>query len=376
MEEGPARDGVTLGEELPKTMRAAVFTAFGGPENIRVEEEWPVPKIKPDQYLLHVHATSVNPVDWKLVEGMLKYIGPNPPHVVGTDVSGVIVAVGQDCTKFKLGDEVYAVLGLLFGTCAEYAAVAESYLAFKPNNLSHEEAATIPLVGLTGYQALLQHIQLKKDQKLLVLGGSGGTGSIAVQIAKHHIGAHVIATCSSRNAEWVHSLGADQVIDYNTEDWGEVLAGEEVDAIYDTVGEPDSWHKAHGVLRSGGHFATIIPSNAKEHSAKEVLKTVGSIVNKKFWQAMGYLKYDIVTTKKNGSDLQKITELIELGLVKPVVGKVYPFDETSNAFAESRAGRVRGKLAISLVPSSPDENAENDSRKARGNASSSSSSSS
>ncbi|KAL6061081.1 NAD(P)-dependent alcohol dehydrogenase [Balamuthia mandrillaris] len=353
--------------ESPKEMRAVVFRRFGEPGDVlELIDDQPVPEPAKGEVLVHVFASSINPVDWKFVMGLLGWFAPSPPYIPGSDVSGVVVKVGPGCTKFKAGDQVWGATGHDFAAFSDFITIPESHISKKPHNQPHMAAATMPLVCLTAYQAL-QKARLSSGQKLLVLGGSGGVGSAAVQLGKQ-MGAYVAATCSSNNEDFVRSLGADHVVDYTTEDWSKVLSGQNFDVLLDTVGEANTWHRAHTVLKkSKGVFATVVPTSAsnlnfsnnsqqqeqqqqqqKHHlmGVTTVLKEAGNFTKKKFWQAMGYLCYQPIVVRPSGKDLERLAEIVESGALRPVVSKSYPMEQVRVAFEESKAGHVRGKLAL------------------------------
>jgi NADPH:quinone reductase-like Zn-dependent oxidoreductase len=243
-------------------MRAAVYREFGEVDKIlNIESDTTVPTIEADEVLVKVEATSINPFDWKRAKGLFQLVSKKLPFIPLEDISGVVVQVGSNCQRLRVGDKVFGKTkgG---GAAAEYCAISECLVAQKPYTLSHEEAGSIPLAGLTALQALKKG-KIKTGQKVLILGGSGGVGSLAVQIGKAH-GAYVAATCSTKNVQWVRDhLGADQVIDYTQQDWVQVLKGQEFDIVFDTVG--GGWNDANMVAKSGSHFVTIV-GDTKEQS--------------------------------------------------------------------------------------------------------------
>ena len=252
---------------LGKMMNAAnQHKSYGGPETLEVSEvARPTPK--PDEFLVKVSHAALNPIDYKMMAGwftILERGGPEKMRIRGYDVCGRVVVVGAKTIKrLSVGDDIIAMMYVQtvaagFGTWAEYVCVKECYCCKKPEGLSDAEGAGLPLVGLTSYHALTTYAGIKKGDKALVLGGSGGTGTVGIQVAKA-LGASLVATtCSSKNAELVKSLGAETVIDYATVNWWEVLAGHDYDIVYDCVGGPESWPNSHKVLKSsGGRFVTI-----------------------------------------------------------------------------------------------------------------------
>jgi NADPH:quinone reductase-like Zn-dependent oxidoreductase len=338
---------------IPSTMRAVIYRNYGSTENLTLVDNHPIPKLTSKQsVLVKVYATSVNPVDWKMLEGYLSIVQSSRsfPFIPCFDVSGVVVEVGSGCRRIKPGDEVWAMAYYTTcGGCAEYVVLPEKVVAKKPFNLSHIEAASLPLVGETSYQALVHTAGLQKDQKILILGGSTATGSCAIQLAKH-IGAFVAATCSTRNVELLEGLGADKVIDYTKEEWFEVLKGEEYDMIYDTVGGLDSWLHSKSILKpSTGIYVTIAGDNQTKISLGKALSVGSSILNRKFWSLFGEPRYSYLTTRTTWTDLYEIRKLVEDGAIRPVIDKVYSMEEVAQAFEMSKSGKARGKLVIRSV---------------------------
>jgi len=234
----------------------------------------------------------------------------------------------------------------------------EQELAFKPKNLSHVEAASFPLVALTGYKALVLSARLEAGQKLLILGGSGGAGSLAIQLAKS-LGAYVVCTCSSRNTQLCRSLGADDVIDYTDpgQHWWEVLKGQEFDVIYDTVGGVDSWELSVGVLKKKtGRFLTIAGDSQEKLTVKNLISTGASVANRKFWSLFGGNKYDyVIGHGSNFQALESVRDLIERQAIKPVIDCVYNLDDGLLVFEHSMSGRSRGKVVVSIVEDELDQ---------------------
>ena len=233
-------------------MKAAVIREYGAAIEI---SDVPQPALLADSVLIEVHAASVNPVDGIVQAGYLKEMMPITfPFTMGFDVSGVVVEVGDQVSKFKIGDEVFSrPNGMQAGTIAEYAVIKEEELAIKPSNISHQEAASIPLVGLTAWQAMVTKGNLQKGQKILIHAGSGGVGTLAIQMAKH-LGAEVATTTSAVNAEMVKSLGADVVIDYKTQKFEEELS--DYDLVFDMMGG-EIMEKSFKILKKGGCLVSI-----------------------------------------------------------------------------------------------------------------------
>ncbi len=317
-----------------------------------VQAEVADPQPAADAVLVQIHAAGVNLLDAKIRDGEFKAFLPyKMPLILGHDMAGVVVRVGAKVRRFKAGDEVYArVPDFHLGTFAEMIAVKESALALKPRGLSMAEAASLPLVALTAWQALVQIAGLRAGQKVFIQAGSGGVGTIAIQLAKH-IGAYVATTASGANAPWLKSLGADLVIDYKTQDFGTVLRD------YDVVlhsQDAKVLETSLNVLRKGGRLVSITgpatPAAAKDLGAPWFLRPIIALLARgtlKKAQARG-VTFDFLFMKANGAQLQDITALVEAGHIRPMVERVYPFAETNAAIAQVESGRVKGKVVISL----------------------------
>jgi NADPH:quinone reductase-like Zn-dependent oxidoreductase len=302
--------------------------------------------------LVQIKATAVNLLDSKVRDGEFKLILPyKPPFVLGHDLAGTVIAIGSDVRRFQVGDEVYArPRDHRVGTFAERLAVHENDVALKPKNLSWTEAASLPLVGLTAWQALVEVGKVRKGQKVFIQAGSGGVGTFAIQLAKH-LGATVATTTSSKNAEFVRSLGADVVIDYKTQDFESVLSG------YDFVlhsQDQKTLEKSLRVLKPGGHLVSISgppdPAFAKSLGLNFFLKLVFTLLSRgvrKEVRKRG-LRYDFLFMRAEGRQLAEITTLVEAGVIKPVVDKVFPFEKTGEALSYVETGRAKGKVVIEV----------------------------
>ena len=312
----------------------------------------PDPELRADEVLIQVHATAVNLLDAKVRDGEFKLILPyRTPFVLGHDVAGIVVHVGPRVRRFKAGDEVFARPDdLRIGTFAELVAVKEDAVAIKPRNLTMEEAASIPLVGLTAWQALVEMAQLQKGQKVFIQAGSGGVGTFAIQLAKH-LGATVATTTSTANVALVKSLGADVVIDYKKDAFEEQLRG------YDVVlnsQDGETLKKSLGVLKSGGHLVSISgppdPRFAEEIRAPWVVRQVVRALSFGVRRQAERLKlrYAFLFMKASGSQLAQIASLIESGAIRPVIDKVFPFEATNEALAYVESGRAKGKVVIKV----------------------------
>ncbi|BCO26156.1 zinc-type alcohol dehydrogenase-like protein [Rhodoferax lithotrophicus] len=332
-------------------MKAFTVDRYGKKSSLRLADV-PTPELRDDEVLVQVHAAGVNLVDAKVRNGEFKLLLPyRTPFVLGHDVAGEVVKVGRNVRQFKLGDEVYARPDdLRIGTFAEFVPVKEASLALKPKNLTMEEAASIPLVALTVWQALVERAKLKKGQKVFVQAGSGGVGTFAIQLAKH-LGATVATTTSTGNVAWVKSLGADVVIDYKKEDFEKVLSG------YDVVlnsQDGKTLEKSLSVLKPGGRLISISgppdPQFADDMKAPWLVKQVMrmlSLGTRRKAKRLG-VGYSFLFMKANGSQLRQITQLIESGAIRPVIDKVFPFASTNEALAYVESGRAKGKVVIKV----------------------------
>ncbi len=312
----------------------------------------PEPELRDHDVLVQIHAAGVNPLDCKIRDGEFKLILPyRLPLILGNELAGVVVRVGSKVRGFKLGDEVYARPHQdRIGTFAEFIAINEADVAIKPKNLTMEEAASIPLVGLTAWQVLIDRANLKTGEKVLIHAGSGGVGTFAIQLAKH-IGATVATTTSTANVDLVKSLGADVVIDYRQEDFEKVLSG--YDVVLNSLGK-DTLEKSLRVLKPGGKLISISgPPDAvfaKESEFnwlfQQVMRLLSFGIRKKARQRG--VSYSFVFMRANGEQLSKIASLIDDGIIRPVVDRVFPFAATSEALAYLETGRAKGKVVVGL----------------------------
>ncbi len=335
-------------------MRAARIHEYGAPELLKVEDvERPQPG--PKDVLVRVLASSVNPVDFKIRGGHQRaVIRLRFPWILGMDLSGVVESVGAKVTQFSPGDEVFSSPShFRMGCYAEYVAVREDELARKPASLDHLQAASIPLVGLTAYQALMNSAQLRAGERVLIQAGSGGVGTFAIQLAKH-VGAHVITTCSERNHELVRALGADEVIDYHKTPFEE--AAGKVDVVMDTIGG-DHLDRALKILKPGGRLLSItprMPDFTKKYGPALGLVMLGFRIASLWLRArFSGGKMSVVTRSPSGAELQKIAALIEEGAIKPAIDKVFPLEKIVEAHRYMETGRARGKVVIDLRTDNP-----------------------
>lgn len=314
--------------------------------------ELPDPVLQPDEVLVEVHAASVNPLDFKIRNGDFKLLSPaRPPFALGHDLAGVVLSVGARVHQFKKGDEVYASPDdFQKGTFAQYVAVKESALALKPKNLSMAEAASIPLVALTAWQLLVDRAKLRPGQKIFIQAGSGGVGSLAIQLAKH-LGSTVASTTSAANIGWVKALGADLVIDYKNDDFAALLS--DYDVVLNSQ-DSQTLKKSLGVLKPGGQLISISgppdPAFAVEIKApwwlKQIMRALSFPVRAQAKKRN--VAYSFLYLKSSGAQLQHITTLIEAGVIKPVIDRVFAFESTNEALAYVERGRAKGKVVITL----------------------------
>lgn len=330
----------------------AFFIDRYGKNNGRIGE-LPDPEVGIHDVLVQVHATSVNVLDSKISKGEFKLILPYSfPLVLGNDLAGVVVRVGSGVRQFKPGDEVYArPPEERMGTFAELIAVKENALALKPENISMEAAASLPLVALTAWQVLVETARLKKGQKVFIHAGSGGVGTIAIQLAKH-LGAFVATTTSTNNVEWVKALGADVVIDYKKQNFESVL--QDYDVVLNSLGS-DALEKSLNILKPGGQLISIsgppTPQFAEEQRLSwglgVVMRLLSSGIRRKA-RKKG-VSYAFVFMRASGAQLGEITALIESGIIKPVIDQSFPFESTADALSYVEQGRSKGKVIIKLI---------------------------
>ncbi|ULO10463.1 NADP-dependent oxidoreductase [Paenibacillus sp. 19GGS1-52] len=333
-------------------MRAMVIDKYGKNKPLRLAE-MPIPEVGERDVLAEIHAASINPIDFKIKEGKVKLLLKFAmPLILGNDFSGTIVKVGSQVTKFKIGDEIYGrPRKNRIGTFAEYIAIHEEDISLKPSNLDFVEAASIPLVGLTTYQALTEVLELKKGQKILIHAGSGGVGTFAIQLAKE-MGAFVATTVSEQGYDLVKSLGADLIINYKEDKFEEILA--DYDAVYDTLGG-DALEKSFSILKPYGKIVSVsgMPNAefARSTQAGFVKTILLSIVSRKLTalEKQYNVKYTYLFMKPSGLQLEYIKELIEHGKIKPVIDRVFSFEETQQAMEYVETGRAKGKVIVKII---------------------------
>ena len=310
-------------------MKAVVIESYGGVTELK-EKVIEKPVLLDNQVLVEVKAASVNPIDWKLREGYLKErYDFDFPIILGWDVAGVVTEVGEHVQDFQVGDRVFARPELTrYGTYAEYTVVDELLLARIPDNISFEQAASVPLAGLTAYQALFDVLEIMEGQKVLIHGGAGGVGTYAVQLAKLK-GAYVATTASKKNHGYLSSLGADQCIDYKSESFEEIL--HEYDAVFDTVGG-ETLSNSMKVLRKGGIVVSIVEPPSEQDAQRLGVRE----------------QYHWLIPR--GDQLQELASLLEQGRLKPAALETFPFSEKGvrNAQELSESGHTKGKIVIKM----------------------------
>ncbi len=326
-------------------MRAYVIDDYRGPLVMR---DLPDPQPATGEVLVAIHATSVNPFDLKLREGAFKALMPvRMPLVLGCDLAGTVIAVGEGVTRFVPGDAVFARASRI-GTFAEQIVVSEGDLAHKPESLDMIEAASLPLVALTAWQVLVERAKVKPGQKVLIHAGSGGVGTIAVQLAKH-LGATVAATCGTDNVELVRSLGADVVIDYRNEDFEDRLSG--YDMVLNTQGT-EVLRRSVSVLRRGGTLVSLSgppdPAFARQAGVNWLIRQAIRLASARLrWKARrNGVAYSFLFMHADGGQLSEIARLVDDGTIRPVIDRVEPFDRLAKAVERVATGRSRGKVVV------------------------------
>ncbi|WP_269237225.1 NADP-dependent oxidoreductase [Flavobacterium flavigenum] len=333
-------------------MKAFIVKKYSKKEKLHLTD-WAEPTVNENDVLVQVHSAGVNVIDILIRNGDFKLFLPmKPPFLLGRDVAGIVIKTGAKVTKFKVGDEVYSSSGdHHLGTYAEYISIAENDVAFKPKNLSMEEAASIPLVGLTSWQALVEIGKIKKGQKVFIQAGSGGVGAFAIQLAKH-LGAFVATTTSSKNTYLVKSLGADLIIDYKTEDFETKL--KDYDLVLHSNKDSKILEKSLRILKSGGQLISLVGPPTPEFAdalglswpLKLVIKLLSFSVRKKVKKQNVSFKF--LFMKPEGKQLGEITKLIEAGIIKPVIDKVFPFEQANEALSYIETGRSKGKVVVKV----------------------------
>lgn len=312
----------------------------------------PEPIVKDHEVLVEIHAASVNLLDSKIKSGEFKLILPyKMPLVLGHDVAGIIVKTGAKVKNFKMGDEIYSrPSDFHIGTFAEFISIDEKDIALKPKNLSMEEAASIPLVGLTAWQALIEQSNVQKGQKVFIQAGSGGVGTFAIQLAKY-MGATVATTASEKSFDMLKNLGADVLIDYKTQDFEDALI--DYDVVLNSQ-DNETLEKSFEVIKPGGKIVSIsgppTPIFAEEHRLPWYVKLATRFLSSKVRKRAKKqnVNYSFLFMTANGTQLSEITHLIETGKIKPVIDKVFAFEKTNDALQYIESGRAKGKVVIKM----------------------------
>lgn len=313
----------------------------------------PEPVVKENEVLVQIYAASVNLLDSKIKSGEFKLILPyKMPLILGHDVAGVITKAGPKVKNFKVGDEIYArAADFHIGTFAEFISINERYIALKPKNLTMEEAASIPLVGLTAWQALVEKSNVQAGQKVFIQAGSGGVGTFAVQLAKY-LGATVATTASEKSFELLKSLGADVLIDYKTQNFEGILT--DYDVVLNSQ-DSKTLEKSFNILKSGGKIISIsgppTPVFADELNLPWYIKFVTKLLSRKVRRIADKqnINYSFLFMKADGKQLAEITKLIEAGEIKPVIDKVFTFQNTNEAVEYVESGHTKGKVVIKML---------------------------
>ncbi|MEU0266019.1 NADP-dependent oxidoreductase [Nocardioides sp. NPDC006303] len=328
-------------------MKAFVVTHYG-PDGLEAADV-PAPTVGPRDVLVDVRAASINPLDKMVRNGELKQLLKyKPPFTLGHDVSGVITQVGSEVRDFKVGDEIFArARDLRIGTFAEQIAIDSDDISLKPRSLSFEEAAAVPLVALAAWQALVGLASVKPGQKVLVHAGAGGLGSTVIQVAKH-LGAYVATTAHSKDVEKVRALGADEVVDYTSTDFAEVLSG--YDVVLDSLGTA-SLEKSLTVLKPGGLAISVVgppDPHMADQLGKPLLKPVMALLSRKIRSRAKKLgvRYSFLFMEANGTQLTTLAALYDDGILKPVLDRTFPFADTIEAMAYVEQGKANGKIVV------------------------------
>ncbi|WP_280156595.1 NADP-dependent oxidoreductase [Piscinibacter sp. XHJ-5] len=332
-------------------MKALTFKRYGKSPEIGFAEV-PRPTLKADELLVRVHAASVNPIDNMIPTGIFKAVVKfELPATMGSDLAGVVTEVGSQVTRFKVGDAVFAsIFDQGTGSIAEFAVVRESAAALKPANLDFVQAASIPMVGLTSWQALKERIGLRSGQKVFIPAGSGGIGTFAIQLAKV-LGARVGTTTSTGNVDLVRSLGADEVVDYKKQEFEAVLRG--YDAVLGTV-RGDTIEKSIGILNARGRIVSLVGpldvAFARARRLNVVLRFVFALMSRKIMRLTkkSDVDYSFLFARPDGDQLAQIGKLLETQRIRPVIDKVFPFEQAKEALEYLALGRSKGKVVVQM----------------------------
>ena len=309
-------------------MKTVRIHEYGNADVLRIEE-MPVPQIAADELLIKIHAASVNPVDWMVREGYMKDMHLHKlPLTLGQDFSGTVEKIGSSVKGFKIGDKVFGRPSMdRDGSYAEYIEVRASEVALMPKTITYDEAAAIPVAGTTAFETLVNKAKIKKGQRVLILGASGGVGSMAVQIAKSKE-CYVLGTTSNVNVDFVKRLGANEVIDYTTQDFSKLFM--DIDVVLDTVGGTNQ-EKAFNVLKKGGILVSIV--------SKPNIETANRFG----------VRCEYVSVGPNAHILNELRSLIEMGQIKPIIDKVFRLEDVKQAQNYSQSGKARGKIVLEII---------------------------
>jgi alcohol dehydrogenase len=313
-------------------MKSAQIKRYGGSEVVEINQSTPAPNDpSAGKVLVRIKAAGVNPADWKIREGYMQQMMPLQfPSTLGMDFSGIVEKVGEGVSDFKYNGEVYGQASVIRGGSGAFADMAlakADTIAHKPKTLSHEEAAGLPLAGVSAWQALVETIGLSKNQKILIHGGAGGIGSIAIQLAKH-LGAYVATTVSTNDKEFVKELGADEVIDYKTQNFEDVLS-HDYDAVFDTVGG-ETYTRSFKVLKRGGIIVSMLGQPSQELMDRFGVKAISQF------------------TQVNRERLTKLAQWVDQNNIRVNVDKTFPLDEAAEALDYQRDVHPRGKVVLQV----------------------------
>jgi NADPH:quinone reductase-like Zn-dependent oxidoreductase len=333
-------------------VKALILKRYGGSDQV-VFADTPRPAPKPDEILVQIRAAGLNPIDYMIPKGTFKPIlRLQLPATLGSDLAGVVIETGSRVTRFKPGDAVYAsIFDLGTGALAEFARVPESAAALKPPNLDFVQAASIPMVGLTSWQALKNRAHVKPGQKVFIPAGAGGIGTFAIQLAKH-LGADVGTTTSSGNVYMVRALGADEVIDYTKQEFHEVLR--DYDTVLGTV-RGDALERALGILKPGSTIVSLIgppdAAFARSRGMNFLMVLAFGLLSRKIIRRARKrgVSYSFLFVHPDGRQLGEISELLKAGYIRPVIDKVFPFEQAKDALAYLERGRAKGKVIVQMT---------------------------
>lgn len=333
-------------------MKALIFKRYGKAPQFEYADV-PRPSVGPDEILVEVHAVGLNPIDNMIPKGTFKPILKfELPATLGSDVAGIVVETGSSVKRFKVGDAVFASLfDLGRGTLADFVAIPERFAALKPSSLDFVQAASIPMVGLTSLQAFRERAGLKPGQKVFIPAGSGGIGTFAIQLAKH-LGAKVGTTTSTGNVELVKSLGADEVVDYKRQDFESVLRG--YDMVLGTI-RGDGIEKSFQILKPNSVIVSLIgPLDAAFARARRLNAVLRFILSLMSWKITRLarkqdIRYSFLFVRPDGQQLAEIGSIIDRGSIRPVIDKVFSFDQAKEALAYLDTGRAKGKVVVQVV---------------------------